>query len=323
MASSDDQKVNVGNFTFIIKADELKRINAKIGDVLEAQVIFRGSDNLGFGTVSVKSEEEAAAAPAGEDEISGTFSGSKRGTRKPRVRGAKSTRGRGGSARARRSADDPDSQYEGNGHAATSEAAAQNGEVSVKAVTDGLAAAAIGEDGKPVRGGKRGARGGRTPRAPRARGEPSKTLVFIRNLPYSYTEADVEALLKSNGLSYTSVSVPVWKFGMHKGKGRGFAFANVEEQDKVIETLTGKEIIGQTAASKAPEGNPDSVTATDGEEKPTTRTFKLVARQGFENEDSEKAAEGADETGAANHDDVQVADKNGNETAAESVVVAN
>lgn len=88
------------------------------------------------------------------------------------------------------------------------------------------------------------------------------------------------------------MSRPTWKFGAHKGKGRGYAFATVDDQEKVLEVLNGKEIVGHTSAAKAPEGNPEAVTATEGEEKPTTRTFKLVARQGYENEEAEKAVEG-------------------------------
>ncbi|KAL7008961.1 hypothetical protein EMMF5_001708 [Cystobasidiomycetes sp. EMM_F5] len=86
------------------------------------------------------------------------------------------------------------------------------------------------------------------------------------------------SLFSEHNLSYQSLSIPVRKFGPFKGKSRGFAFANVENEEaqkKVIEALDGKEVTGagsnETAAAPA-----------EGEAASGPRKFKLVVRQGYE-----------------------------------------
>lgn len=98
--------------------------------------------------------------------------------------------------------------------------------------------------------------------------------------------------------------MPVWKFGPRKGKGRGYAFATVsseEEQKKAIDTLNGKEIAtGEmfTPRSKpAAEGAEASEPAAPAE--PTERVLRLIARQGFENEEKNSEQEHEEEGAAA------------------------
>jgi len=98
--------------------------------------------------------------------------------------------------------------------------------------------------------------------------------------------------------------MPVWKFGPRKGKGRGYAFATVsneEEQKKTIDTLNGKEIAtGEMFTPRKPATTEENV--GEGAEavsaEPTERILKLVARQGYENEEKD-AADAHDEEGAA------------------------
>lgn len=87
--------------------------------------------------------------------------------------------------------------------------------------------------------------------------------------------------------------MPVWKFGPRKGKGRGYAFATVsseEEQQKTIEALNGKEIAtGEMFTPRKPATTEDTPAIGEGAEavsaEPIERILKLVARQGYENEE--------------------------------------
>lgn len=99
--------------------------------------------------------------------------------------------------------------------------------------------------------------------------------------------------------------MPVWKFGPRKGKGRGYAFATVsneEEQKKTIDTLNGKEIAtGEMFTPRKPatsEENAGESAEAAVPAEPTERILKLVARQGYENEEKD-TADAHDEQGAA------------------------
>lgn len=298
--SGEEEKVDVGTFSFNVSAEDLEKIKGKIGDILQAQVILRGDNSLGYGTVNFR----GPGASAAEGEISGDARlthGSKRGRGAARGRGA-----RRNAARARRSADDQEGEDPTN----------QNGTSIVGQVVEGVknlvmgegtTAGTEGEKGTAAgRGGKakRGRGAAKPPRAKKERGEPSKTLVFIRNLPFSYTEEQVGTLFSSNSLSYVSLTMPVWKFGPRKGKGRGYAFATVsneEEQKKTIDTLNGKEIAtGEMFTPRKPATTEENAGegADAASAEPIERILKLVARQGYENEEKD-TAEAHDEEGAA------------------------
>lgn len=156
----------------------------------------------------------------------------------------------------------------------------------------------------------------------------SLQLVFIRNIPFSYAEEQVRSLFAEHNLSFSSLSMPVWKFGPHKGKGRGFAFATVsneEEQKKTIETLNGKEIhtgeMYTPRAHKAPatalaegsgaitaQGETQPTAAGEvAQPEPTERVLKLVARQGFENEEKNTEEQHEQEGAAADAADAAAA----------------
>lgn len=224
----------------------------------------------------------------------------------------KSSRGRKKSAggRARRSADDPEALDDAN-LPATSEESAQKGLTSVKAVTDGVAALSTGDEatkgGRKSRGAKKS---GKAAAPRRERGEVSKTvrrlplifyhrhlrlmdcfqLVHIRNIPYNSTEESITALLESHNLKASHINIPVHKYGLHKGQGRGFAFAQTgseDEQKQFIEALNGKEInsSGEAASSATPTATEGE--ATEGENAaassaPASRVFKLLVRPAYD-----------------------------------------
>lgn len=102
--------------------------------------------------------------------------------------------------------------------------------------------------------------------------------------------------------------MPTWRFGPRKGKGRGYAFATVAsevDQNKAIETLNGKEMATGEMIKPTPAASADGTPAAATEDAaPVERKLKLVARQGYENEDKtveqEHDAEGATEAAGTN-----------------------
>lgn len=122
-------------------------------------------------------------------------------------------------------------------------------------------------------------RGGRKPRAPRAEGdaparrgpptgEPSKTLLFVANLPFSVDDAKLGELFAA----YTVVSARVVtkKVGPSEGRSKGFGFVELgseEEQLKALAEIQGKEVDGrELQVSKA--NGPGEQPAAEAAEAP-------------------------------------------------------
>jgi hypothetical protein len=101
-------------------------------------------------------------------------------------------------------------------------------------------------------------RGGRPPKStvPVVRrgpptGEPSKTLLFVANLPFSIDDDKLAALF--SGLKVVSSRVIVKKFGASEGRSKGFGFVdfeNEEDQKKALSTIQGKEVEGRAIELK-------------------------------------------------------------------------
>lgn len=104
----------------------------------------------------------------------------------------------------------------------------------------GPKAAAVNEDGTPV------AASTPAPRRGPPTGEPSKTLLFVANLPFSVTD---DALAKVfEGYKLASARVVTKKFGPSEGKSKGFGFVDFEseeEQQKALNGCQGKEVEGR------------------------------------------------------------------------------
>lgn len=122
-------------------------------------------------------------------------------------------------------------------------------------------------------------------------------------------------------MTFVSMSMPVWKYGPRKGKGRGYAFATVsseEEQKKAIDALNGKEI--HTGEMFTPRAKP-APAAGEGEApaeapaapEPQERVLKLVARQGFENEEKNSEEQ---------HEEESAADAAANGTTGELILIS-
>ncbi|GAA5948070.1 hypothetical protein JCM3765_007094 [Sporobolomyces pararoseus] len=95
----------------------------------------------------------------------------------------------------------------------------------------------------------------RKPRAPRRRGppsgEPSKTLIFVGNLPFSVTNESLAATFE--GCKVKSATVVTRKFGQAAGRSKGFAFVDFEseeDQQKALNEYQGKELEGRAISLK-------------------------------------------------------------------------
>lgn len=289
-----DEKISLGTFAFSVTPAAITRITDQIGRILEAQVILRGENSLGYGTVTFNTEGEPVEGGA-------EFTGPAKLGPAARSGKSKSRSSRNKNRNARRSADDVDAD----GVAADSAAGTQVDKAAAAAAKEAVAGARAPRAKKS----KSAADGTKAPKARKERGEPSKTLVFIRNIPYTFSEEQLASVLSSNNLTYKSLTIPIWRFGRNKGQGRGFAFASVEtedEQSKVIEALDGKEInesglvpaSEQSAAAEAP-----AATNEDGTPAAGPRKLKLHVRKGYEGQDveeAEKAEKGASAEEAKN-----------------------
>lgn len=78
---------------------------------------------------------------------------------------------------------------------------------------------------------------------------PSKTLVFVANLPFEFSDEQLGAIFE--GLEITSAKV-VKRPNTNKSKGFGFVDLKDEaNQTKAIEKFNGKEVEGREIAIKS------------------------------------------------------------------------
>lgn len=87
--------------------------------------------------------------------------------------------------------------------------------------------------------------------------------LFVGNLPYSATEADVENFFAQAGVTVDSVNVMRDRFS---GEARGFGFVGIgndADAHRAIESLHGRDLLGRAVAVNearplpAREGRPD------------------------------------------------------------------
>jgi len=229
-------KVFVGNLSFKTKESELSDEFGAIGKVVSANIITRGNRSLGYGFVEFENEQDAQAAlqALNKKSINGREVNVELAT--PRQEGAPRTsspqrgnyrggyrggRGRGGSS-VNRGDDSPPQEYV---QSSPSNQEREGGDYNQSTYR--------GRGGRGRRGGSRGGRGGfrrpsynnNAPRTPNPNRIESPTSLFVANLPYSFTDDDLKALLPK------ATRATVAKNYHGKSKGFGFIeFANVEEQ---------------------------------------------------------------------------------------------
>ncbi|KAJ3092596.1 hypothetical protein HK102_005365 [Quaeritorhiza haematococci] len=264
-------KVFAGNLPFTTTEEQLKEFFAPAGEVVDAVIITRGSRSLGYGFVSFNTQEEAdkavseldkkeietrqlnveLAKPKEASERKGRgVGGATRGGMRGRYRGYRGGRGRGYYRGGR-------GRYRG-GRGGVA-AAPGNEETTEKRVDDENNEEVV-EEQQQVSEGEEGTRGGRGrgrgrgrgygrarrrfPRGGRGgsrltfnengepEGEPSDTMLFVANLPFKVTDADLKAIFHD----YKVVSAHVVR--LRSGRSKGFGFVEVESKEEQQRVLT-------------------------------------------------------------------------------------
>ncbi|CAG8575482.1 13351_t:CDS:2 [Ambispora gerdemannii] len=284
-------KVFVGNLSFQTNEEELADFFGRAGKVLKANIITRGTRSLGYGFVALETEEEAkkavddlnklelggrqinveVAKPKTEStsnhDAQGNISGVRRGrgrfggyrgrTRgRGRGRGGRN-RGRGGwGSRRRFSSRNSHSNNEDSGEAA------ENNDSTAVTASDAPNADAAGAA---------------------KTGEPSKTVVFVANLPFSVNDDGLKEIFKDYNVTSAHV---VRRRG---GRSKGFGFVELvdeEEQKKALDGLKGvkseeRELVIKVALSdqhvqqtgdeeKTPSGVTEESATTEENKEPVT-----------------------------------------------------
>jgi len=263
-------KVFVGNLSFKTTEAELSEHFKASGTVVGANIITRGPRSLGYGFVELESEEDAnnavklmnkkeidgrqinvEVAKPREEEESGEKTNNNNNTQQsPRGRG-----GRGGSRGAMRGAN-PMRGVASRGRGVPRrrfrprnlEGTEQTDESQSPQTQPAQGSPQQSHSPRGGRGGMRGrgrggrGRGGRVARPPieERANTPSKTSLFVANLPFSLDDEGFGKVFSDSGLQYKSAYV-VRKRNGHS-KGFGFVeFDNEEDQQKALQ-LNNKQI---------------------------------------------------------------------------------
>jgi len=241
-------KVFVGNLSFKTKESELSDEFGTIGKVVTANIITRGNRSLGYGFVEFENEQDAQASlqalnkrsingreinvelatPRAEEQGAPRTSPQRRGGYRGGYRGGRG--GRGGSPANR-------------GDASPSQEYVQSSPNQDREGGDYNQSPRGGRGGYRGRGGRGGrGRGGfrrpsfnnNAPRSPTTSRIESATSLFVANLPYSFNDDDLKALLPN------ATRATVAKNYIGKSKGFGFIeFANAEDQQAAISAAAG------------------------------------------------------------------------------------
>jgi RNA recognition motif-containing protein len=102
------------------------------------------------------------------------------------------------------------------------------------------------ETGEPV------VRAPRAPRAPREAptGEPSKTLLFVANLPFTLDDEGLEKVFTDAGVKVATARIVKRKFGIKRSKGFGFVDTVSETEQQKGLAADGTEVEGRAIAVK-------------------------------------------------------------------------
>ena len=257
-AVDDANKVFAGNLAFSTTEDELKSVFSEAGSVTHIQIIKRGTRSLGYSFVTFSTEAEAQKAVTTLDkkeiagrEInvevakpqllakhndSGNASGEGKSGNRRRTKPARGARN--GTASSRRPRTDE-------GEEGTEEDVKENG--AGKKATNGT---------KPAR----------QPRKPKGtpEGEPSKTLLFVANLPFRFTDEQLKEAF--SGYQVKSAKV-IKRFYGSRNKGFGFCdFETEAEQQRALKEVNGKTVEGRALSLKIAIQGEDRKAAKEAEE---------------------------------------------------------
>ncbi|KAK0530674.1 hypothetical protein OC834_002158 [Tilletia horrida] len=257
------KQVFVGNLAFATTEADLKSLFSEAGSVAHAQIITRGTRSLGYAFVTFASEADATNAVQllNKREVAG---------REINVEGAKPQSATPKAAAAGGGANGDDAAAAAGGARRGGSGGARGGRGSGRGSgRGGRGGASSGRTGgssssaAAAAGGAGGAGARRPPRSSANKedgaaptGEPSQTLIFVANLPFS-TDDDG---LKAAFANYKITSAFVAKRFGRKSKGYGFVDAEShEEQQRIIEegkglTIGDREVQLRVALNKADSG---------------------------------------------------------------------
>jgi len=295
-------KVFVGNLSFKTTEAELASEFTAAGRVKTANIITRGPRSLGYGFVELETEEEAkrsvellnkkvidsreinveVAKPRDETAVAERVR-----TNPPANRGAaRGGRGGGPGARGGRGGNRGGNRG-GDGNAG-----------------DGAGAGAYGNRrfrGGSTRGGADGGAGGRPNRVPRANNNnntnnnanrtPSKSTLFVANLPFSVDDARLNEIFTSAGVSVSKAHVVTKRNG--RSKGFGFVeFTSEADQQKALAAVEKKkvddrELIVKVALTEAPSDH----NKADGATSTTTTSSKDAEKKEDKKEEKQEEKE--------------------------------
>jgi len=251
-------KVFVGNLAFATTDAQLATEFAAAGKVSSANIITRGPRSLGYGFVEMESEEEAnnavrllnkkeidgrqinveVAKPREEgEERKGGFGGGFRG--RGGFRGGRGGRGGRGSFRGR-----------GGSDRGGERGGFRRRTFRQRSDSDG--------NQSPQENGARRPRGPRRNEGEADNRTPSKTTLFIANLPFSMDDDGFGKVFKDNNLAFKTAHVVKKRSG--RSKGFGFAeFENEKDQQKALNDLNnknvdGRELVVKVALTEGPHG---------------------------------------------------------------------
>jgi RNA recognition motif-containing protein len=249
-------KVFVGNLDFKTKESELAKEFSVAGKVISANIITRGPRSLGYGFVEMESEEDAnkAVQLLNKKEIDGRpinvevakpreelqeqkqqqqqQTGGEQATNRGGRGGARGGRGRGGRGGARGSRGG-----RGNGRGG-------RGGARPPKVAPGTGANAQAQPQQQQQ---------QQPQQQQQKKEdrtPSKTTLFVANLPFAVDDDAFGKILKDSNLAFKMAKV-VRNARSKRSKGFGFIeFDNEADQQKALAALNNKQVEGRELAVK-------------------------------------------------------------------------
>jgi len=248
-------KVFVGNLDFKTKESELAKEFAVAGKVISANIITRGPRSLGYGFVEMDSEEDAKKAVEllNKKEVDG---------RPINVEVAKPRE----ELQEQKAQQQAQQQQTGG-----EQVAPRGGRGGARGARGTRGTRGTRGGARGTRGGRGGARGGRggaqtggqqpqqqqaQPQQPQQQKKeqeprtPSKTTLFVANLPFAVDDEGFGKILKDNNLAFKLAKV-VRNARSKRSKGFGFIeFDNEADQQKALAALNNKQVDGRELAVK-------------------------------------------------------------------------
>lgn len=279
LVEEDGHKVFVGNLSFQTTEAELSELFSKPTPVLRANIITHGTRSRGYGFVSYETlaQAEAAATTYNKVELGGREINVEvakpkveRAPAAPKVKTPKQPKAETNEATESVEAADFKPRTGRNNRSRASRKANRNKNEGEEGTSTEEAPASPTANGEAKEGarrkrnnrrsGRKGANGdaitedgAAAPSAPRTVGPPSKTTVFVANLPFAMSDAGLKELFAQ--FKVVSAHV-VHRRGSGRSKGFGFVeLVDEAEQQNVIEKMKdaqadGRELVIKVALSE-------------------------------------------------------------------------